>query len=144
MLFVGFASAAWLDPWSLGERDPSVLVGSPRMATRHAQAVIVGMALLQLMVAKLLAGGYFPTRARLMCSVLSGSGAIVYATGYVLHVRWPESAWLIVGGALLNYLAFVALVVAKVSRPVPWEVRAVLLIFCGGRTRRMRRRSITP
>src|ERR1700687_4687241 len=132
MLVVGFATAVWLDPWSLGKRDPAVLVGSSRMAARHAQAVILGMALLQLMVAKLLAGGHFSHRARVVCSVLSGCGALVYAAGYVRLVRWPAGAWLIAAGALLNYLAFVALALAKVTRPVPWVLRAMLLVFCGG------------
>jgi hypothetical protein len=134
MLVATFAAGIWLDPWSLGERNPALLPGSPRMAARHAQAVLAGMAFLQIMIAKLLAAQYFSRRAQNGCSLLSGCGAIVYATGYAVLGHWPEGAWLIVSGALMNLGAFSVLAAAQTTRPLPLEVRTVLLIFCFGMT----------
>jgi hypothetical protein len=132
LLVAGFAGAMPLDPWSLSERNPAVLVGSPRMAVRHAQAVVVGMAFLQLMVAKLLTAGYFSNAARTWCSCLSGCGAVVYVAGYGLFVQWRGGAWLIGAGALLNFLAFALLAAASAGSRLPWTVRAILLTFCSG------------
>jgi hypothetical protein len=132
MLTVGFAGAVWLDPWSLSERDPSLLVGSPRMAARHAQAVVVGMAFLQLMVGRVLLTEGFPAQVRWLSSLLSGSGALVYAAGYVLQILWTGGAWLIVAGALMNFAAFGVLSYASAGRRGHTELRVVLLLFCIG------------
>jgi hypothetical protein len=47
LLTAGFGLAGLLDPWSAGQTDPTALPGSTRMAVRHAQAVLLGMAILQ-------------------------------------------------------------------------------------------------
>src|SRR5438132_7788708 len=83
LLVIGFAAGAWLDPWSFSQRDPSVLVGSPRMAARHAQAVVVGMAFLQLAVSSILVNSSFSPAVRRAASYLTGFGALSYAAGYV-------------------------------------------------------------
>jgi hypothetical protein len=129
MLVAGFAAAVWLDPWSLSEHDPAVLVGSPRMAARHAQAVVIAMAFLQLMVGRVLLTAGFPARASGLASGLSGAGALVYAAGYGLQIQWEEGAWLVVVGALLNFVAFAVLAGAGAGRPA---LRVVLLVFCFG------------
>jgi hypothetical protein len=132
MLVTGFAGAVWLDPWSLSERDPAVLVGSPQMALRHAQAVVVGMAFLQLMVAQILTLEIFSRRTQVAASCLSGLGALVYILGYPLYVVWPASAWLMVAGALLNFTAFAVLAQASPVWPGGGVVRMVLAMFCFG------------
>jgi hypothetical protein len=132
LLVAGFAAAVGLDPWSLSQRDLAAIVGSPRMAARHAQAVIVGMAFLQLMAAEILAAGYFPVRAARRVALLSGGGALIYVAGYVLQVELPGGAWLIVAGALLNFLAFAVLAGAESAGQTPWAVRLVLWVFCLG------------
>jgi hypothetical protein len=54
LILAAFAWATQLDPWSLSERNPSLLVGSPRMLARHAQAVMLAMGFLQFIVALIL------------------------------------------------------------------------------------------
>jgi hypothetical protein len=132
MLIAGFAGAVWLDPWSLSEHDPSVLVGSPRMAARHAQAVVVGMAFLQLLVARELLTGGFPARVSRLTSSLSGLGALLYTAGYLLHPLWSEGAWLSTGGALMNFAAFGVLSCAGSGWQGRTALRIVLLILCFG------------
>src|SRR5262245_1144018 len=88
LLAAGFAGAIWLDPWSLGQRDPSALIGSPRMAARHAQAVVLGMAFLQIIVGELLGTALFPDWAERAASWLTGSGALLYSFGYALLGHW--------------------------------------------------------
>src|SRR5258708_1662434 len=132
MLVVGFAGAVALDPWSLSERDPTLLVGSPRMAIRQTQAVVIGMAFLQLMVAQILSMASVHGRVQAMAPCLSALGALVYTAGYFLHVAWTGSPWLMVAGALLNFVAFALLALAGGVRQARRDVEAVLLVFCFG------------
>jgi hypothetical protein len=110
LLIVGLGWAAWLDPWSLSEPDPAALPGSARMATRQAQAVVLGMAFLQLTVARLLCGWEVAWTVRLAAG-LTAAGAVVYVLGSLLCIGWPAGAWLIPAGALLNAAGFAALAV---------------------------------
>jgi hypothetical protein len=108
LLVIAFAWAVWLDPWTLSERDPAALVGSPRMAARHAQAVLLGMAFLQMVIGQLLAMERFRMTGPLSAQV-TAAGAVVYALGYVLRPLWAGSGWLILVGALANFLGFALL-----------------------------------
>src|SRR5258708_3898756 len=83
LLVTAFAWAAWLDPWSLSECDPTALPESAQMAARQAQAVVVGMAFLQFIVAGALASGAWRHERRAV-SLLTGAGALLYAVGYSL------------------------------------------------------------
>ena len=132
LLVAGFAWAIWLDPWSLSERDPSALVGSPRMAARHAQAVVLGMGFLQLMVGEVLATGAFIAPVRRASAWLTGAGAAVYALGYVLTSRWPVSAWLVPAGAMMNLAGFILLTWSETGTQGRQELRVVLPIICFG------------
>ena len=108
LLVTAFLWAAWLDPWSLGERDPAALPGSAQMAARQAQAVVVGMAFLQFIVAGALASGTW-VRERRTVSLLTGTGAMFYALGYTVAPAAPSAVWLISVGALLNFVGFALL-----------------------------------
>src|SRR5262249_4664422 len=109
LVVAGFACAAWLDPISLGERDPSVLAGRAVVVARYAQAVMLGMAFLQLLVAQMPdLGKSFPL-GRGVPQWLTGLGAVVYTLGYALLGGWRVSAWLIPIGALMNFLGFALL-----------------------------------
>jgi len=132
LLVAGFAWAAWLDPWSLSETDPAALAGSHRMATRHAQAVVLGMAFLQLLVAHLHASAWLPLRAVRLASWLVAVGAVLYALGYGLSVHWAAGAWLIPLGALLNLAGFASLAWVAPRRQDGLELRAVLLVIAFG------------
>jgi hypothetical protein len=109
LLILGFATAIWLDPWSLSERDPSVLAGSTRMAVRHAQAVLLGMGLLQLAVSQVLAVSLLSPRAGLAAARLTAVGAVLYVLGYGLQIWWPALAWLVPVGAVLNFAGLAVL-----------------------------------
>jgi hypothetical protein len=132
LLFVGFVWAIWLDPWSLSETDPAALLGSPSMAARHAQAVVVGMAVLQLIIAAALGAGGERRKARCAVALLSGLGASVYSAGYALAPFAPPAVWLIPAGALLN-LAACALLFTVVGRgPGTGVWRVILPVICLG------------
>jgi hypothetical protein len=130
-LVAGFAWAVGLDPWSLSERDPALLVDSPRMAARHAQAVVLAMGFLQLAVALVLEGTAFPAKVRRAAAGLTAAGAVTYAAGYVAHMAWPAGTWLIPAGALLNFAGFLTLlwVLPRGGAPELW---VVLPVFCFG------------
>jgi hypothetical protein len=131
LLLIAFAVATWLDPWSLGERDAAALPGSVRMMVRHAQAVVVAMAFLQLVVADLLAEFSLSLAVRIAVTLLSGIGTLAYSAGYGLIAVRPAYAWLTVGGAVLNGLAF-GLLAVTIGRRGPVVVQVVLPVFCGG------------
>jgi hypothetical protein len=109
LLVAGLVGAAWLDPWSLSERSGSLLAGSPRMAARNAQSMVLGMALLQLAVARVLAADRFPPSVRRSAAWLTAAGAVLYALGCALWIPWPAGAGLIPVGALMNFAGLAAL-----------------------------------
>jgi hypothetical protein len=67
-----------------------------------------------------------------VASCLSSLGALVYAAGYFLHVGWTESPWLMVTGALLNFVALVMMTADGGVCRGRRDVVAVLLVFCFG------------
>src|SRR3712207_6689380 len=93
LLVIGFAWAAWLDPWTLAETDGSRLVGSARAAARHAQAVVLGIGFLQLLVAQVLSHAGLHSAPARTAALITGVGSGVYAAGYVLVVGSPWAAW---------------------------------------------------
>jgi hypothetical protein len=132
LLLAGFVGAVGLDPWSLSEPDPSALVGSPRMAARHAQGVVLAMGFLQLAVTMLLRRPDLPERGRFLSSWLIGLGSLVYAGGYVAQVVWPGHAEFIVLGAAINLLGFALWTVVEFRSPEALERQAILGVFCLG------------
>ncbi len=133
LLILGFAVAAWLDPWSLGLRDPEVLAGSLRMAVRHAQVVVMRMAFLQIALAALFDHTNFHPRTRRFAAWLTGSGVLLYATGNSLFLIWPAFGWLTPVGALMNLIGFAALAIASYRQQHGnWQLTAILLVVsCG-------------
>jgi hypothetical protein len=131
LLLAGFLWAAWLDPWSLRQSDPATLTGSPQMAARQAQAVVLGMAFLQLIVAGAVAGD---KRAweRQAVSGCTGLGALLYTAGYTLAPAWSPSVWLIPAGALLNLAGFALLLVRLGRGDRPWIGWLVFPVICLG------------
>jgi hypothetical protein len=129
LLVAGFASAAWLDPWSLSERDPALITGGARMVARHGQAVVLAMAFLQLLSAELLAAA--GPRAR-PAGLLTGLGALLYAAGYVLEPWQAEVVLLVPVGAVLNAAGFGVLGVEFAGRRYCAWARVILPILCLG------------
>lgn len=131
LLIAGFAVAIWLDPWSASERDPAIWSASPAMYARHGQAVVVGMAFLQITLSLLLAAGQFRYVGS-TATLLSAGGSLLYLGGYLSWVVWPAGPWLSVVGATLNFAAFVLLAIASFRRPTPVPMRIELLVLgCG-------------
>jgi len=116
LLIVSFAGGIALDPWSLGERDPAKIVGSTRMVLRHAQAVGVGMGVLQLLVAQLLTLSGVAGRVRAGVSWITAAGAVLYALGHSIRALEPGAAWLVPVGAVLNLSGFLTLLVVLLRR----------------------------
>jgi len=131
-LVASFVWAVGLDPWSLSERDPTVLVGSPRMAARHAQAVVLAMGFLQLAVALLLERTTLPAGARRAAEALTAFGAVIYCLGYATHASWPQITWLVPVGALLNFFGFSILLWWRFRGSGVPESWVVLPVFCFG------------
>ncbi|MEO2022514.1 MAG: hypothetical protein ABGX05_11900, partial [Pirellulaceae bacterium] len=86
LLILGMAAIAILDPWIFSEQDSARLLNSTRMQLRHAQGVVLAMALLQLAVGYVLTTQAFQPRFHVQSSILTGTGAIFYAGGYTLIV----------------------------------------------------------
>ncbi|MCC2669634.1 MAG: hypothetical protein K0Q72_2105, partial [Armatimonadetes bacterium] len=134
LLAVGFAWGAALDPWALEVRDPALLAGSLRTAARLAQAVVLGMGFLQLLVQLVLSPGLLQHRTAGAARLLTAAGALLTAVGYPLQLVRPEGTWLVAGGALLNLAGFGALAVAAGRAEAPGLVRAALWTLVFGMT----------
>jgi hypothetical protein len=119
LVIVGFAWASWLDPWSLGQSDPSSLIDGTRMAVRQAQVVVIGMAFLQLAVAELIAAGPYRRPTKRIAAALTCAGAVTYVSGYAVGVVWPPAAWLVPAGALLNLAGFLVLCGTREAWTIP-------------------------
>jgi hypothetical protein len=132
LLVAGFVWAAWLDPWALSEHDPARLDESGRLAARHAQAVVLTMAFLQLLTAELISGGHLADSQRRAVAALTGAGAVVYAAGYVLDFLLPGGAWLVPFGALLNCGGFAVFWWRVVWQPGVAGPKVILPILCLG------------
>ncbi len=132
LLVGGFAAAAGLDPWSLSERNPAALSGSLAMAARQAQAVVVAMSFLQLLVAGALTVQVFSAPVRSAVAWLTGLGAVFYAAGYMLAPIVPIIVWLIPLSALLNFLGFGVLLLQFVRQPGTGVWRVALPVICLG------------
>ncbi len=142
LLVSGFVWAIWLDPWSLSEAHPAALPGSARMAARQAQAVVVGMAFLQLILGSILAHPIFSAGVCRFTACITGAGAIVYSLGYALAIGWPSGTWLIPVGALFNAVGFGLLARICWTQPIGageqslqrdlWGLRVVLVAITFG------------
>jgi hypothetical protein len=132
LLLAGFAWGAWLDPWSLSERDPAALPGSARMAARQAQAVVIGAAFLQVIAAAALAVGGPRAGFRPVAAGLTGLGTVLYTAGYALAASFPGAVRLIPAGAALNLGGFALLLAAAWKEPGASVWRVVLPVICLG------------
>ena len=143
LLVVGFAMAL-LDPWSLGERSSAGLVDGPALIPRHAQAILLGLAFLQLNFADILGGaalppdnmwGVLPTRdlisgqRRAIAGWLALIGGLASVAGWGLVMVDPHLAWLAVGGAVLHGLAF-AVLVGSLESDEWLALRVLLALLC--------------
>jgi hypothetical protein len=131
-LLCGFVWAVALDPWSLSERDPQALVGSPRMASRHAQAVVLAMGFFQLAILAALEPARIPAGSRWRNLHLVGIGTLLYVCGYLLEALGVEGGWVIFIGAVTNLVALLFLARQAFLHEAPIETRAILCLFCFG------------
>lgn len=124
-----FAGSALLDPWILGVRDPSGLLDDVRMAARHAQAVVLAMAFLQLALARILDQAALPAARRRRIAGLTALGAVAYAAGYILAGVVPAAIWLVPIGSA-STLAGLALLAR--SGPIDGVPAAVVPVLAFG------------
>jgi len=132
LLILGMATMSGLDPWIFGQQDPAKLLDSTRMQFRHAQGVILAMALLQLVVGYVLTTRAFQSRFSVQSSILTGIGAILYAGGYLLLVWHPLGKWLVLCGCLLNLTAFLKTLRTEISGSGVKHIQLILPILCFG------------
>lgn len=132
LLILGMATVAILDPWIFSEQDPARLLDSTRMQLRHAQGVVLAMALLQLAVGYVLTTSAFQPRFNVSSSALTGFGAIFYTAGYTLIVWYPISKWLVLFGCLLNLTAFLKALRINIGGSGKRHMQLILPILCFG------------
>ena len=100
------------------------------MVARYGQAVVLGVAFLQLLT-RGPAGRRGPAGAASRAA-LTGLGAVVYAAGNVLGLWQPETVWLIPVGALLNAVGFAVLAAAFAGRRAVRVGGVILPVLCLG------------
>ena len=132
LLILGMATMSGLDPWIFGQQEATELLGSIRMQFRHAQGVVLAMALLQLVVGYVLTTQAFQSRFSVQSSILTGCGAILYAGGYLLVAWHPAGKWLVLIGCLLNLLAFLKTLRVKIGGSGVLHIQLLLPILCFG------------
>lgn len=132
MLIVGVGAAAALDPWLLTPQSSVVFSDSLRPAVRHAQGVVLGMALLQLAMSHLLATSAYERAARRIAALLTTLGAALYATGYSVGLVRPELHWLVLAGSLTNFSGFAYLLWIQPKGEYASQIRMILPVACFG------------
>ncbi len=132
LVLAAFVMAIGLDPWSLGETDAAVWLGSPQMYARHAQAVLLGMGFLNLAVARILCRTPSRPLERLVVALLGG-GTIVYCVSYLAGVAWPVAHCFVPLGAAANFAGFaIWLYCLRRESASSFVFRVVLMVFCFG------------
>lgn len=140
LMLTGMALAAALDPWLFDPQSSVEYTSSLRPAVRHVQGVLLGMSLLQLAIAHLLANTAIDQKVRPTVAVLTALGATIYAAGYGLGLAWGSFHWLVLVGSLLNFVGFASLLWTQpvgdhavwITRIVPVVCFGILLDFTAG------------
>lgn len=132
LLTTTFVVTAALDPWALSHRDPAALAAGLAMPARHAQAVVLGMAFLQLLIGILLAHLEPGSANGRLAALLCAAGALLYSAGYVLFVLDRSGAWVAAAGAALNAAAFALLIPGRFLPALGAGPKAAVVVLCGG------------
>ena len=132
MLIAGFGAMVVVEPWIFSVRDPQVLLGSAQMQLRHAQGVLLAMALLQLVVGYVLTTKAFPLGFRLQASLCIGLGAMAYSGGYVLLFWFSLGGLLVLAGSLLNLGTFLWALRVEIGGVAAIQLRLSLFVLCLG------------
>ena len=132
LLLAGVATAAALDPWFFCAQSALEFAGSMRPEVRHLQGVVLGMGLLQLAMAHLLATSAFDRKVHPTAALLTAVGAAIYTTGYVLGLIWPACHWLVLVGSLINFGGFAFLLWVQPHGEYASQIRMILPVACFG------------
>ena len=132
MLIVGFGAMVFIEPWIFALQDPSRLLGSTQMQLRHAQGVLLAMALLQLVVGYVLTTKAFSLEFRFWSSLCLGLGAMAYFGGYLLLFLFSFGRLLVLIGSLLNLGTFVFAIRTEIGGIAATKLRLILLVLCLG------------
>lgn len=131
-LLIGLGLSAALDPWLFDATAAVDFQSSQRPAVRHAQGVVIAMALLQLAMAHLLATSAFARSVRQIAAILTTLGAVSYITGYVLGLWWPALQWLVLVGSLVNFSGFAYLQRVGATGAFARQIEMILPVACFG------------
>ena len=132
MLIVGFGAMVFIEPWIFALQDPPRLLGSTQMQLRHAQGVLLAMALLQLVVGYVLTTKAFSLEFRFWSSLCLGLGAMAYFGGYLLLFLFSFGRLLVLIGSLLNLGTFVFAIRTEIGGIAATKLRLILLVLCLG------------
>jgi hypothetical protein len=122
-----FLCAAWSDP--AGFKDIDHLGPSRQIFLRHAQTMLVELALLQLSVSYWVARAGLSAPIRQNSATVAAAGAVVSAAGYLTAAQWGSGLWLILVGSLVGAAAFTSL---AFGRRAERALRVIMLVVAFG------------
>ena len=132
MLILGIGGMIFSEPWIFASEDPAALIGSSQMQLRHAQGVLLAMALLQLVIGYVLNTNTFSGSFRSWASLLTGLAAITYTGGYVLLLLFSFGGTLVLLGSLLNLTVFAWALRREIGGIAATQIRLILVVLCFG------------
>lgn len=127
LLFAGLAITPSLDARSFSSPIPPES-HAEALGERHAQGVVLAMAIMQLAVGQLLATNSFSERDQSVAGVSTAVGSVLYATGYSLE---PGPGFAI-AGAVFNLAGVGYLIVQQPTGPYAREIRLILPVVAFG------------
>lgn len=132
LMLAGLALTALLAPGLFGPTSASA-VGALRWgAIQHAIGVALGMALLQLAVAETLATMAFTYGQSKTVAFCTAMGALLYAVGYGLGLRWQAFLVLVPLGSALNLVGFLYLCRCSPQGRYAWQIKMLVPVACLG------------
>jgi hypothetical protein len=127
LLFAGLAITPSLDARSFSQPIPRES-NSQVLQERHAQGVVLAMAIMQLAVGRLLATDSFSKRDQSIAGVSTALGSVLYAAGYCLDL----GPGFVIAGGFLNLAGIAYLIARQPTGRYAREIRLILPVVAFG------------
>ena len=127
LLLAGLAITPALDARSFARQIPRESYGQA-LAERHAQGVILAMAIMQLALGRLLGTNSFSPRAQSLAGLTTAAGSLLYAAAYGLEL----GAGLVLAGGALNLAGVAQLIFRQPTGNYTREIRLILPVVALG------------
>ncbi len=124
LLCIGLAHTPYLDFHALQQE-------SETLRARHVQGVVLGMALMQLAIGRLLASEAFTSGERRIAGFATAIGAIIYASGFGMNYFRPESLLVPIGSAF-NLAGLLYLLSSRPTGLYALHIRMILPVVTFG------------